>query len=164
MATKKSVENSGDKFIEEVKASLDEAEKLMREAAEATGDKAGELREKALRSLRLTRDSLHDAQEAVVDHSLRAAKATDNYVHDKPWQAIGVAGIVGLMFGMLILITSYAKAASGLSKFQSWQLIVRYGGQALEAGPQRLQLEGGQRHAGVRAVEHARAIGAGRRI
>lgn len=39
-----------------------------------------------------------------------------------------------LMFGMLILITSYAKAASGLSKFQSWQLIVRYGGQALGSG------------------------------
>lgn len=39
-----------------------------------------------------------------------------------------------LMFGMLILITSYAKAASGLSKFQSWQLIVRYGGQALSEG------------------------------
>jgi O-antigen/teichoic acid export membrane protein len=36
--------------------------------------------------------------------------------------------------GVLILITSYAKAASGLSKFQSWQLIVRYGGQALSAG------------------------------
>ncbi len=102
MATKKSVENSGDKFIDEVKASLDEAEKLMREAAEATGDKAGELREKAMRSLRLTRDSLHDAQEAVVEQSVRAAKATDNYVHDKPWQAIGVAGVVGLMFGMLI--------------------------------------------------------------
>jgi O-antigen/teichoic acid export membrane protein len=39
-----------------------------------------------------------------------------------------------VMFGMLILITSYAKAASGLSKFQSWQLIVRYGGQALGSG------------------------------
>lgn len=39
-----------------------------------------------------------------------------------------------LLFGMLILITSYAKAASGLSKFQSWQLIVRYGGQALATG------------------------------
>src|SRR5258708_28061063 len=34
-------------------------------------------------------------------------------------------------FGALILITSYAKAASGLSKFQSWQLIVRYGARAL---------------------------------
>lgn len=39
-----------------------------------------------------------------------------------------------LMFGMLILITSYAKAASGLSKFQSWQLIVRHAGQALTPG------------------------------
>lgn len=36
-----------------------------------------------------------------------------------------------LLFGALILITSYARAASGLSKFQSWQLIVRYGGRAI---------------------------------
>jgi O-antigen/teichoic acid export membrane protein len=43
-------------------------------------------------------------------------------------------GLGVLMFGTLILITSYAKAASGLGKFQSWQLIVRYGGQGLAAG------------------------------
>ena len=43
-------------------------------------------------------------------------------------------GLGVVLFGTLILITSYAKAASGLSKFQSWQLIVRYGGQALAAG------------------------------
>jgi O-antigen/teichoic acid export membrane protein len=42
-------------------------------------------------------------------------------------------GLGLLLFGTLVLITSYAKAASGLSKFQSWQLIVRYGGQALHA-------------------------------
>src|ERR687892_1933239 len=42
-------------------------------------------------------------------------------------------GLGVVLFGMLVLITSYAKAASGLSKFQSWQLIVRYGGQALHA-------------------------------
>jgi len=39
-----------------------------------------------------------------------------------------------LMFGVLVLITSYAKAASGLSKFQSWQLVVRYSGQVLAGG------------------------------
>jgi O-antigen/teichoic acid export membrane protein len=38
------------------------------------------------------------------------------------------------LYGMLVLIMSYAKAASGLSKFQSWQLIVRYGGSALTTG------------------------------
>ena len=43
-------------------------------------------------------------------------------------------GLGVVLFGTLILITSYAKAASGISKFQSWQLIVRYGGKALAAG------------------------------
>jgi O-antigen/teichoic acid export membrane protein len=56
----------------------------------------------------------------------------------------GVAGIAILifagrglgvtLFGLLILISSYAQAASGLSKFQSWQLVVKYGGAALTAG------------------------------
>jgi O-antigen/teichoic acid export membrane protein len=35
------------------------------------------------------------------------------------------------MFGMLVLISSYAALISGISKFQSWQLVVRYGGKAL---------------------------------
>jgi len=36
-----------------------------------------------------------------------------------------------LLFGGLILITSYAKAVSGIAKFQSWQLVVRYGGRVV---------------------------------
>ena len=36
-----------------------------------------------------------------------------------------------LLFGVLILIDSYARAVSGIAKFQSWQLIVRYGGRVL---------------------------------
>ena len=39
-----------------------------------------------------------------------------------------------LLFGTLILITSYAKAVSGIAKFQSWQLIVRYGGHGVAHG------------------------------
>lgn len=35
------------------------------------------------------------------------------------------------LFGLLILIHAYVDAASNLSKFQSWQLVVRYGGQVL---------------------------------
>ena len=38
------------------------------------------------------------------------------------------------LFGVLILIHSYALAAAGITKFQSWQLIVRYGGNVLEGG------------------------------
>ena len=39
-------------------------------------------------------------------------------------------------FGMLILIVSYSQAASGLSRFQSWQVIIRYGGRV--ADPDRV--------------------------
>jgi len=38
------------------------------------------------------------------------------------------------MFGLLILIHSYVEAASSLTKFQSWQLVVRYGGDILVSG------------------------------
>jgi O-antigen/teichoic acid export membrane protein len=41
-------------------------------------------------------------------------------------------GLGLLLFGALILIDSYARAVSGIAKFQSWQLIVRYGGRALD--------------------------------
>lgn len=44
-------------------------------------------------------------------------------------RALGLHG-----FGLLILIASYAQAANGLAKFQSWQLVVRYGGAALAKG------------------------------
>jgi O-antigen/teichoic acid export membrane protein len=43
-------------------------------------------------------------------------------------------GLGVIMFGTLILITSYVKAVSGIAKFQSWQLIVRYGGHGVAHG------------------------------
>ena len=102
MVTRKRVQAVEENFIDDVKNSLDEAEKLLREAASASGDKATELRESALRALRNTREVLHDTQEAVVERGRQAVKATDHYVHDNPWQAIGVAAVVGLLFGMLV--------------------------------------------------------------
>src|SRR6059058_4716450 len=43
-------------------------------------------------------------------------------------------GLGVTLFGTLILITSYSKAVSGIVKFQSWQLIVRYGGHGVAHG------------------------------
>ncbi|NYT38485.1 DUF883 domain-containing protein [Allopusillimonas soli] len=102
MATKKTVRSSEEELIDSVKASLDDAEKLLREAAEATGDKATELRERALLSLRRTREAMYDTQDALVEHGRRAARVTDDYVHDNPWQAIGMAGLAGVLLGALL--------------------------------------------------------------
>jgi O-antigen/teichoic acid export membrane protein len=43
-------------------------------------------------------------------------------------------GLGVILFGTLILITSYVKAVNGIVKFQSWQLIVRFGGHGVAHG------------------------------
>jgi O-antigen/teichoic acid export membrane protein len=48
--------------------------------------------------------------------------------------AFAARGLGLVLFGTLILISSYAKAVSGIAKFQSWQLIVRYGGHGIAHG------------------------------
>jgi len=102
MATRKSEDVAKEKLIDSVKTSLNDAESLLREAASSTGDKANELRDRALTSLRRTREALYEAQDAVLERGRKAARATDDYVHDNPWQAIGVAGVTGLLLGLLI--------------------------------------------------------------
>lgn len=102
MAKKNDVVDQKEDFVQSVKTSLDDAEKLLQEAAGATGDKAAELRERAMVSLRRTREALYDTQDALLERGRRAARVTDDYVHDNPWQAIGMAGVAGLLVGMLI--------------------------------------------------------------
>jgi O-antigen/teichoic acid export membrane protein len=48
--------------------------------------------------------------------------------------AFAARGLGVVLFGTLILISSYVKAVSGIAKFQSWQLIVRYGGHGIAHG------------------------------
>ena len=45
---------------------------------------------------------LAEAERAVLDKTKLAAKATDEYVHEHPWQAVGVAAVIGLLLGALI--------------------------------------------------------------
>lgn len=102
MATRKSEDVAKEKLIDSVKTSLNDAESLLREAASSTGDKATELRERAMTSLKRTREALYEAQDAVLERGRKAARVTDDYVHDNPWQAIGIVGVTGLLLGLLI--------------------------------------------------------------
>lgn len=89
-------------FVQQVKNSLDEAERMLQQAAEATGEKAEELRETAMRSLRRTREHLYTTQDELMARGRRAMRVTDDYVHDNPWRAVGMAGLIGVLIGALI--------------------------------------------------------------
>lgn len=94
--------SSQDKLVESVKQALDDAEALLREAADSTGDKAQALRDEALERLKRSRETLYDVEEDVLERGRQAAQVTDDYVHQNPWQAVTAAGVVGLLVGMLI--------------------------------------------------------------
>ena len=77
-------------FIEEVKESLDDAERLLREAAELTGDKAVQMRERALESLRRTRLALYDTQDAMLEKGRQHYEPTGRGVNDMRRRSYGV--------------------------------------------------------------------------
>ncbi|MER1967729.1 DUF883 family protein [Castellaniella sp. GW247-6E4] len=104
MATRKTIatQSAGDALIEDLKTSLDQAEKLLREAAEATGDKAADLRERALKAVDRGREALSETQENLLQQGRKVVHDTDEYVQANPWKAVGIAGVAGLLLGALL--------------------------------------------------------------
>ncbi|APR93703.1 membrane protein [Pandoraea thiooxydans] len=91
-----------EKLMTDIKAVLADAEDLLKQATNATGERATELRENAMALLKQAKEKASDVQVVVVEKSKLAARATDDYVHDHPWQAVGIAAGVGLLLGLLI--------------------------------------------------------------
>ena len=78
------------------------AEQLLSEAGAAGGEKAAELRARAMQQLKALREKVAAAQEVALDKGKRAARATDDYVHGHPWQMIAAAVGVGVAIGLLL--------------------------------------------------------------
>jgi ElaB/YqjD/DUF883 family membrane-anchored ribosome-binding protein len=93
---------SKEKLVADLKVVVSDAEELLRATASAAGEKAGELREKMQDRLRDAKLRLADAEAALIDKTKAAARATDDFVHDHPWKAVGIAAGAGLLVGMLI--------------------------------------------------------------
>ncbi|MDQ5877452.1 MAG: hypothetical protein QG616_2439 [Pseudomonadota bacterium] len=93
---------SKDKLVSDMKVVIADAEEMLRVTANQAGEKAVELRARITERLRDAKVRIQDAEAAIVDKTKAAARATDDFVHDHPWQAVGVAAAVGLALGVLI--------------------------------------------------------------
>jgi len=93
---------SREKLMQDLRLVVSDTEELLRATAGQTGEKISALRERIQDSLVSTKARLAVAQEAAVVRTKQAAKVTDEYVHENPWNAIGIAAGVGLLIGILI--------------------------------------------------------------
>jgi len=94
--------DSRDKLVADFKVVLADAEELLKATASQSGEKVAGLRAKLEDNVRSARVRLAEAQQGVVDRTKVAAQVTDTYVHEHPWQSIGIAAAAGAVIGMLI--------------------------------------------------------------
>jgi ElaB/YqjD/DUF883 family membrane-anchored ribosome-binding protein len=91
-----------DKLMEDLRLVVSDAEELLRATASQAGEGAAAARARIQKSLQNVKEQLIDAEDAVIQRTREAAKATDEYVHENPWKAIGISACVGAIVGMLI--------------------------------------------------------------
>ena len=102
MATSKKVSKSQQALLDDLKKAVDDAETILKEVAEKGGEEAEEVQEKVRSILKKAMASFNDAEDAVIERGREVAHKTQEYVHQNPWQTIGIAGVAGLLLGVLI--------------------------------------------------------------
>jgi ElaB/YqjD/DUF883 family membrane-anchored ribosome-binding protein len=91
-----------EKLVDDFSEMLTEAEDLMKRAANETGERAKDLRTQVEAKLLAAKLRLQELQGDAVDQAKAAARVTDDYVHDNPWQAIGAAAAIGFVVGLMM--------------------------------------------------------------
>ena len=91
-----------DKLVQDLKIVISDAEDLLRATASTAGEKVVAAREKVQDSLDRAKVKLAEVEDVIIDSGKQAARATDEYVHENPWRAVGIAAGIGVIIGMLI--------------------------------------------------------------
>ena len=101
-----STRDAKDKLLEDFGVVIEDSQQLLKAMAAAPGERATALRGDLERKLGEARKRLEDLQDATLERGRAAARYTDEYVHDNPWQSIavgaGVAAIIGIAIGVML--------------------------------------------------------------
>lgn len=91
-----------EKLISDFKVVVADAEALLKASAGQGGEALAAVRSRVEESLAVAKEKMLNAEEELLARTKAAARATDEYVHEHPWNAVGVAAGVGLLIGLLI--------------------------------------------------------------
>ena len=96
------VDVTKEKLISDFKVVVADAEALLKASAGQGGEALAAVRTRVQESLAIAKEKMLDAEEELLAKTKAAARVTDEYVHDHPWNAVGIAAGVGLLIGLLI--------------------------------------------------------------
>ena len=91
-----------ERLIADIQQLLNDAQGILTDTSEHADDHVNRLRAKLSDHVDKVKGSLHSAKLHTHKKAREAADATDEYVHDNPWQSVGVAAAVGFLLGLLV--------------------------------------------------------------
>ena len=102
MPNDSSVHAARAQLVEDFNKVVGDTEALLRAMASVPGEKTAALRASVEANLSAAKQRVRDIQGIAVEKTTAAARATDEYVHDNAWAAIGIAAALGLIVGLVI--------------------------------------------------------------
>ena len=85
----------------EIKNLISDVEDLMARIADLKDADVVRVRGKVQRAVDATKQSLADSADSIRRQAQYVANTADDYVRESPWQAIGIAALVGAVVGIL---------------------------------------------------------------
>jgi ElaB/YqjD/DUF883 family membrane-anchored ribosome-binding protein len=89
-------------LMDDLRKIVQDTEALLRATEGQIGEKADDARRRVQVALDGARARLKSVQGSATEMGEEAVRATETYVRDNPWQALGIAAGVGLVLGLLL--------------------------------------------------------------
>ncbi len=91
-----------EQLIRDFKILVTDAEALLKATFDQSGNNIEEARSRTEETIRAAKARMAEVQEDVLNRTTATAKATDKYVHENPWESVGVAAVVGILIGWIL--------------------------------------------------------------
>lgn len=90
------------KGVGEYRSFVADIEDLIKATTSLSGEDLAHAKEALYKRIQAAKDSMEEVGSAISDRARRSAAATNSYVKENPWQAIGIGAAVGLLLGVVV--------------------------------------------------------------
>jgi len=94
--------STGSALSREAHNFLADIEDLVRATTSLTGEDLARAKAKLAERIAAAKAAVGKMGAAIADGTRDAARATDGFVHERPWQAVGIGAALGLLVGVLV--------------------------------------------------------------
>lgn len=81
---------------------ISDIEDLITSMTPLTGEELARAKERLSERVAAARESIAAVGDEVADRARKTARDTNHYVHEHPWQAVGIGAALGLLIGVLV--------------------------------------------------------------